>query len=209
MVSGGYIYSNLYMSQSKNAEEFFLKLLSKYKPSRILEIGTFHGGLTIMLRDLLDMIGLQETIIRTYDTAEQKFLKPSVDERTEVCTKNLFNYDYNNFKDEESKEEIRSFVNLDGPTLVLCDGGCKKCEFKLIAPLIKEADVIMAHDYAPNREYFEEKMQNIIWDWMEIQDSDIQKTVEEHSLQNYMSEEAIKAAWLCKIKEKTLALLDN
>lgn len=201
MVDGGFTYGHLRVAQAPEIESVLKNILVRLKPTRVLEIGTFHGGLTIMLRDFLDVEGLADTIIRTYDTNEQVFLKNCVDHRTEVVTKNLFNQPYNNWANEESKTEISDFIQSGSPTLVMCDGGCKKCEFKIIAPLLKKGDVIMAHDYAPNKEYFEEHIKNKIWNWMEIQDSDVEDVVSEYGLSPYLQEETQKAVWMSKIKE--------
>lgn len=201
MVNGGYPYGHLWMSQNKSAKKVFIDLLNIIRPYRILEIGTFHGGLTLMLRDILDALGLKDSTIKTYDIHEQEFLKPLVINRNvEVITKNLFNEDYSDFNSQKSKNEIKNFVSDNNRTLVLCDGGCKKCEFKLMSPMLKTGDIIMAHDYAPNESYFNDHIKNKIWDWLEIQDSDIQQTVEKYNLQPYYQDLAQKAVWLCKIK---------
>jgi cephalosporin hydroxylase len=201
MIEGGYTYGHLRASQAKSVEEVMYKVVTELRPTKVLEIGTFHGGLTIMLRDFLDTGGLQNSIIRTYDTNEQVFLKKCVDKRTEIVTKNLFNKPYNGWKGPESEKEIKEFIDSGSPTLVLCDGGCKKWEFRLIAPLLKKGDVIMAHDYAPNREYFEEHIKGKIWDWLEIEDKHVADVVSEQNLSPYLQDLAQKAVWMSKIKE--------
>lgn len=201
MVNGGYAYGYLFMSQNPFVEEMFTKLLTDIKPARILEIGTFHGGLTLLLRDILDEIHLVNNPIRTYDIHEQEFLKPLViDRQVEVYTKNLFNESYDSWSSNESKNEILEYITQDGTSLVLCDGGCKKCEFNLITPLLKNNDIIMAHDYAPNEKYFNKYMHNKIWDWLEIQDNDIESISNQYCLQPYCQEIAQKAAWCCRIR---------
>lgn len=59
----------------------------------------------------------------------------------------------------------------------------------------------MAHDYAPNTEYFEQYMRNKIWNWHEIQDSDIIDSCEKYGLKPYMREEFLSVAWACFKKE--------
>jgi hypothetical protein len=59
----------------------------------------------------------------------------------------------------------------------------------------------MAHDYAPSAEYFEEYMKDKIWNWMEIQDSDIQQSIDKYNINNYMEEDFRDVAWYCgKVK---------
>lgn len=203
MIEGGFAYGYLFMSQHRDSPKVFRELLELARPSSILEIGTFHGGLTLLLRDILDEIGLANSIIRTYDIDEQEFLKPLViDRKVEVVTKNLFNSDYSDWNTDLDKNEIDSFIKRDGVSLVLCDGGCKKCEFNLLAPLLKKNDMIMAHDYAPNVEYFEKHMKDKIWDWHEIQDSDIIDTSRLYGLNNFNQKLMQQIAWASKIKSQ-------
>lgn len=201
MINGGYAYGNLFVAQSPNVERVFYDLFSIVKPERVLEIGSMHGGLTLMISDILRALNLKNTIIRTYDINEQKFLKPLVGDRNiEIITKNLFTKNYSDFKDIDSKNEVLNFVRDNGTTIVLCDGGCKKCEFNIIAPLLKVNDIIMAHDYAPNKDYFDNYIKNKIWNWIEIQDSDIIDTAITNNLQPYFQDMIQQAAWLCRIK---------
>lgn len=198
MVEGGFAYGYLFMAQHPDVEKVLQSFLSSTKPSRILEIGTFHGGLTLLLRDILDNIGLLNSPIWTYDIYDQEFLKPLVTDRNmQVYTTNLFNEDYTDWSDTSSQNSISNFIRETGRTLILCDGGCKKCEFNLIAPLLKENDIIMAHDYAPDSEYFEKYMKDKIWNWHEIQDNDIKEACDNYNLIHYHQEQLQKIAWLC------------
>jgi|LakMenEpi03Aug12_release.lakeMendotaPanAssembly.Ray.scaffolds.fasta_scaffold15717_4 hypothetical protein len=199
MIEGGFAYGYLFMSQHKDTPEIFKKFLSIIRPSRILEIGSFHGGLTLLLRDILDDINLKNSPIITYDINDQEFLKPLVvDRNVEVKTKNLFNYDNNSFISIDAENELGSIIQQDGLTLVLCDGGCKKCEYNAIAPLLKNKDIIMAHDYSPNLEYFEQKMKDKIWNWMEINDNDIYEVSTKYNLTPFQQELLLNIAWNCR-----------
>lgn len=200
MVSGGFAYGYLHISQNPNVERVFNRIIGVLRPSRVLEIGTFHGGLTLLIRDLLDKHECENSIIRTYDIEKQNYLIPLVDERTEVLCKNLVNDYYTDFRNEECRKEIEDFINDGKPTLVLCDGGCKRCEYKILAPLLRDGDVIMAHDYAPDQKYFNEHMKDKLWDWFEIQDEDIKDSAEKYNLVDFQQPVAQTAAWTCKIK---------
>lgn len=203
MVKGGFEYKHLFMSQNPDAQSAFKTLLNELRPTKILEIGTFHGGLTLALRDILDELDLKSTSLKTYDTEDQKFLKPIVEKNNlniDVITKNLFSQSYLEWKDEAARNEIAEYVQSGEPCLVLCDGGCKRCEFNLIAPLLKIGDVIMAHDYAPNKEYFETNVKDKIWDWHEIEDSHISMACENNGLSPYLQDICQKAVWCSRIK---------
>jgi len=201
MINGGFAYGYLFMSQHPETPKVFKTFLESVRPARILEIGSFHGGLTLLLRDIMDELKLQDNPIRTYDIHDQEFLKPLVKDRNvDVITKNLFNDTYTNWASELCNKEIYNYINQNGTSIVLCDGGCKKCEFNLIAPLLKINDIIMAHDYAPNSEYFEKHIKNKIWNWHEIQDSDIEHTLLSCPLRSYDQDILQNIAWCCKIK---------
>lgn len=201
MINGGFAYKYLFISQHPNVEHVFRSFLNNNNPCQILEIGTMHGGLTLMIKDILDDIGLSSTSIRTYDIENQEFLKPLViDTNVEVITKNLFDHHYRHFRDEQTKNQITDYIQQKGLTIVLCDGGCKKCEYNILAPLLKKGDIIMAHDYAPDRSFFEQHMKNKIWDWIEIEDKDIKDISEKYYLVPYNQEEMLSIAWNCRKK---------
>lgn len=199
MVEGHFIYENLIISQHPNVGEKFDKLINELKPKRILEIGTADGGLTFMLRQLLDKNKLINSIIRTYDILEQINLKSKNSPNIEIITKSPFNHPYS---DLEYPDEIREFIQQEGTTLVLCDGGFKISEFKLISPFLKVGDVIMAHDYAHDSDYFREHIENKIWNWHEIQYSDIKESCEKNNLESYMNDEFQEVVWVCKKRMK-------
>jgi hypothetical protein len=47
----------------------------------------------------------------------------------------------------ETLSEIKSLIQTSGRTLILCDGGDKETEFKILSRFMKDGDVIMLHDY--------------------------------------------------------------
>lgn len=196
-------YKGLGTEQNPNIIYPFDKLISEQRPSRIIEIGTFAGGLTLILRTILDNNNLENTNITTYDVNTPTYLLPLIENTPNVIslTKNLFSGDYQNFAGEIEKSEIISLIRSPGITLLLCDGGCKKCEFNLLSKYLKPFDIIMAHDYAPNQDYFENTMKGKIWNWLEIQDSDIIDCCTRNGLEQYMSEDFLNVAWLCKRKK--------
>ena len=117
----------------------------------------------------------------------------------EVIIKNLFDADYSRL--EESKL-VQDYVQSLGVSLVLCDGGNKKMEFNIISPLLKEGDFIMAHDYAPNSEYFEKHIKGKIWDWFEIEDSHVEQACKDNNLASYDQQNFAEVVWLCRRKRK-------
>jgi hypothetical protein len=98
-------------------------------------------------------------------------------------------------------EEVINYIQGDGITIVLCDGGWKIGEFNLISNYIKNGDFILAHDYAEDKEKFELKIKNKIWNWHEISESDIFDACERNNLQDYQRNIFESVVWVCKIKE--------
>jgi len=196
-MQGHFIYDGLIISQHQSVKGYFEKFLQETKPKQILEIGTYDGGFTLMLRDILDNLNLSDTTIRTYDILEQKNLK-NKKRNIEMFQENLFNHQYDNLINEKI---VNDYIKRDGRTIVLCDGGSKKNEFRLLSKFLKSGDIIMAHDYSPNQEYFEKNIKNKIWNWLEIQDSDINESCEKYNLIPHYENEFRDIVWVCKIKK--------
>lgn len=190
-------YRGLAIEQHAYVIRSFMELLSKTSPKRVIEIGTFHGGLTLIIKDILNSLSLDNTAIYTYDINNEHYLEDLVNQERltniNIYKHNLFSGDYLKLIDNN----IQNIISDEGTTILLCDGGCKKCEFNLLSEYLKSGDIIMAHDYAPNKEYFEEHMRDKIWNWHEIQDSDIQDSIINNNLQPYMREEFLTVAWAC------------
>jgi predicted O-methyltransferase YrrM len=198
-VTGWFTYKGIATQQHEDVGDVFKLLFETLKPKRVLEIGTASGGLTLMLRDILDEISLNETNIKSYDVVDKHFLKHHIDNgvNIEILIKDVFNHSYNELVEVE---EIKSYIQQEGVTIILCDGGSKKNEFRLISDYLKEGDIIMAHDYSPNESVFYNNVKDKIWNWLEIQDLDIEGSVIKNNLKPYMSEEFEKVVWVCKIK---------
>ena len=200
-VRGSFVYKGLSMLQNKNVANVFKQLLLEKQPKRIIEIGTEYGGLTLLLQDLIIELGLENTIIRSYDIKIPKFLveHPEITDIIQIVTKNIFNSNPFELK-TESIDELKSFMQEPGTNIILCDGGNKIGEFNTISNIIGEGDIIMAHDYAKNDLIFKEKLLNKIWNWKEIEESDIIESINRNNLTPYMDEEFTNVAWVCKIK---------
>ena len=199
-ITGYFVYGDLTIMQHTSVKEKFIKLITSIKPTKILEIGTSSGGLTLMLRDILDTNGLESTRLVSYDINDPVYLRRHVDNgrNIELKVENVFNHQYDKL---ENGEEIIDIITSDGTTLVLCDGGSKKNEFRILSDYLKIGDVIMAHDYAPNQTYFQEHINNKIWNWMEIQDSDIDYSCQRNNLTPFMEQDFRDIVWACKIKQ--------
>jgi hypothetical protein len=181
--------------QNPNAFEVFYNFLNEIKPSRILEIGTSLGGFTSFLNYASKRLNIPCNIL-SYDIYEKDWYVDMVNEGIDVRVENVFNHHYT-----EVKQEVIDFINQDGITLILCDGGSKIHEFNLLSDYMKVGDFIMAHDYSENEETFKENVYMKIWNWHEIADKDIQDACDRNNLISYNKEIFNTVAWVCKIKE--------
>jgi len=181
--------------QNHYAYEAFYNLLNEVKPSRILEIGTAMGGFTMFLKLTCNDLRLNIPIL-SYDIHGRQEHSTLIESGVDVRIENVFNDNYS-----EVKQEIIDYIQQDGTTLVLCDGGWKIGEFNLLSKFIKQGDIIMAHDYASTTDYFNNHINLKFWNWLEIQDSDIQGAVSSNNLEPFMQEQFTQAVWVCKIKK--------
>ena len=167
----------------KLRETLILEICS---PANIVEIGTYAGGLAFLLKDTF-----REAKVYTFDPRPSCDMeKLSLDAGVICHRRDVF----------EAKELIRGIVQSEGLSMVFCDGGNKRREFNEFAPYLKPGDIILAHDYAPDREYWTAFMKDRIWNWFEIQDSHVEECCAAQDLGSFLREEFLATAWLCQRK---------
>jgi cephalosporin hydroxylase len=180
--------------QSHNAYQVFYDFISEVKPVRILEIGTALGGFTEFLKIITDELNLNTKIL-SYDISERPWYNQMIEKGIDVRVEDIFNEDWSGVK-----QDVVDFIQQDGLTIVLCDGGWKIGEFKIFSKLIKDGDYILAHDYSISKEIYETDIKDKIWNWCEITESDIQESVVENNLKFYNQDKFSRAVWVCKVK---------
>jgi cephalosporin hydroxylase len=191
-------YKGYTAQQHDDAFDVFKNFLADIKPKRILEIGTAGGGFTLFLRETLNELGLNDTTIKSFDVVETNWYNTIRENNIEIIIENIFDHSYLNL---EKPERIVPYIQSEGTTLVLCDGGHKIGEFNMIAPHIKVGDYIMAHDYIDTWENYLENYVDKIWNWCEIEEKYISKVSENENLVHYNKENFDKVVWVCKIKK--------
>lgn len=191
-ITGYTSYKGLTAQQHDDVFKVMAEFVKDIKPARVLEIGTAGGGFTLFLRDMLPGIP-----IRTYEVNDRDFYEKLRKNSIDVIIKNIFNHAYNKL---EEPEEIVPYIQQEGTTLVLCDGGHKIGEFNCIAPLLKKGDYIMAHDYVYSHSTYIQEFKDKIWNWCEIEEKDIKETSEENNLHPYNQENFNRVVWVCKVK---------
>jgi cephalosporin hydroxylase len=180
--------------QYHGAYEVFFNFFKTVKPKRILEIGTALGGFTMFMKIITEELNLNTKIL-TFDIYSRPWYDEMRDNGIDVRVEDIFD----DFSDVPSY--VKDFIQEEGTTIVLCDGGWKKGEFNLLSKFIKNGDYILAHDYAENSEVFQTKINKKIWNWHEIQDSDIIDASMENGLEIFEKELFENVVWTCRIKK--------
>ena len=102
----------------------------------------------------------------------------------------------------EACPKAKEYIQEEGTSLVLCDGGNKVWEFEVLAPLLKSGDFIMAHDYVEDWDRDYEHFFDKIWNWAEVEEKHIAECCQQNNLKPYMQEQFREAAWACRRKEQ-------
>ena len=198
IIVGACEYESVLAMQHHEAFSVFEKLLDTVKPSRVIEIGTSHGGLVLFIRHYLNKIGLSDSKIRTFDInrfpSHSRLLQ---EHNLEIVYDNIFSIDYTTL---ENSKPILDFLSDSGTNVVICDGGSKINEFNILSNYINPGDIILAHDYADNLSFFQKHIMNQRWAWLEIQESDIKDSCLKNNLVDFMKEDFNKVVWVCKQK---------
>jgi len=193
MTMHGFPYKKFRTLQHDKIEDALIKLFTSIYPRRVIEIGTAEGGLTLLIRSILDKIGLKDSQLTTYDILYEV-------ELAYFIKMNDLNISYKIADIFDKLDELGKLIQEDGPTVVFCDGGNKSKEFNVIAPLLKQGDVILAHDYTPNQTYFEAHTKKD-WARYEIQDSDIVDICAINNLAPFKTEIMTPVVWACRRKQ--------
>lgn len=153
-------------------------------PTTIIELGTMHGGFTLFLSE--HPIS-EKAQIHTFDIKDRElsdFFK-DMDKVTFHCC-DLF----------MKKVFIKQLIEASkGPVVVFCDGGNKKKEFNMFAPILRPGDHILGHDYVKNAKVYKEKFQGKIWNWHELSFDKIEEAVKSNNLEPFLEDLAAEYVW--------------
>jgi cephalosporin hydroxylase len=128
------------MAQTERAITLWEKVLFRVPFSRIIEIGTFHGGfstylLLVVLSHGKEFYTFDICNWRDYDHSPR--IKNILDLDSHFYQKDVF----------ENVEFVSNFIKKRGITILFCDGGNKEKEFNTFVPIIKKGDIIAVHDW--------------------------------------------------------------
>jgi cephalosporin hydroxylase len=189
-ILGSFKYNGLHTTQQiPNIKTYFEKLLKEENFDIIIEIGTSFAGLTFIIDDIIKENNLKHNI-HTFDNNYKNYVGRQLNERG--CIYHILDEG-----DEIFKTTVVDLIKTNNKTLLLCDGGNKKQEFNRYSEYLKSGDVIMAHDYAHDRNTFENEIKDKYWNWFEIGFDDIKSSVEKHNLVDYKKINFKYAVWAC------------
>jgi len=183
---------HLVMQQRREVLKQFPILVDTIKPKRIIEIGTGWGGLSLFLNDLVK----QYSEIYSFDILDYGSTPILKKEGINYFLENIFNPVVKNWNKFELNNNRKELFNIS-PKIIMCDGGHKIGEFNCLADYLSVGDVIMCHDYSIDAVTFETLK---VWNWLEIQYSNIKEACEENNLKPFMQQEFLDVAWGCFIK---------
>lgn len=165
MIEDHFLYKGVKVSQVKGCYEYFERLLPKF--DTVIELGTYHGGLTLILSDIIEDIGLTTKLI----TVDNQIYREDVIDRLKKSKVTFLLLDL-----YSQLTEIIKYI--EGRTLVLCDAN-KAVKFNKIAHYLSPGDYIGVHDYAENEMYWN-KISKDTWSYWLCNINDLE--LEENSL---------------------------
>lgn len=180
-------YKDILLAQVDDIENLFNTIFAENKICQIIEIGTNRGGLSILLSD----IAPENCQILTLDI-NSGFLQF-----------NPKDYEHNlTFMERDclaaGKQLVTSWIQKDGQSMLLCDGGSKNKEFNLYSQYLKPNDIILLHDYIDNPDIWTESCLKYKWPSSpESSMAAIKKSVKQYGLEEYQYDYACCHLWGC------------
>lgn len=183
-------FFGLQMQQTPLAILKLNQLLNYGNFERIIEIGAGDGGLSFLFALWAKINNKEYHTYDIHDKGTNIELLKSFTQAFEVKDV-IFNV--------ENVESVRSLIQKDGRTLLVCDAG-KTLEFNRYAESLKAGDFIMMHDFAPTKEIFENEIKGKIWNWHESWYSEVEDACIRNNIVHttYFND----CVWSCGWREK-------
>jgi hypothetical protein len=173
------------MSQNIIAAPAWMLAVLQHRPARVIEIGTSNGGLSNLLSSCTAHYGAE---FITMDTR----VGGDVNEYPLYGNSKFYQWDC-----FEHIDEIKSWIQGDGQTFLLCDGGNKPKEFNAFSEFLKVGDVIGAHDWLDEDV---EDYSPLYWGWLETAQKDLNVAIIKHDLVDFEPAWFKWSAWCVKQK---------
>lgn len=180
------------MCQNRLAVPTWSYAMEVLPPARIIELGTYSGGLTIALGVHAYHLEPRAQVI-SYERSK------APDERYAALGAFLGI----RFRDQidlwACEREIAELIAMPGTTYVLCDGGDKPRELATFAKYLKPGDVIAAHDFCAEPPISAAEAAFTAypwWPWGEVSAAQGYGVMREHGLEPWMQQHFDLAGWL-------------
>lgn len=181
-ITGESHYQGVKMQQQPEALAEIEKILRSERPSRVIELGTGHGGFALFLRDVCASIGCE---FSTHDVRA-----PADEVRQHLPFVEL------DFHRAEGVARLVPQIGSPGKTILIVDGGDKPLEFNTYAEHLKLGDLLLAHDYCRDREHFARDFLGKLWNWCEITWADVAVTCQRLGLSRCYEGSLSEFVWL-------------
>jgi 23S rRNA U2552 (ribose-2'-O)-methylase RlmE/FtsJ len=183
-------YRGVPIKQATAILEDFPVLFEQYSDiARILEIGTYRGGLSYFVHNRtplhIDFLGYEIQKGAIHPNLQRIHNTPRVFKIKEMSYNDDLDY-------------IKNFIQYKGRTLVLIDGNDKALEFSILAPFLKSGDIVMAHDYRETRQQFLDDP--VPGFKLEITFEDIERSVKDNDLIPTPDVSFYRSLWACFMK---------
>lgn len=184
-------YNDIQISQVLGIYLLFNKdWLSNF--DNVIEIGSYNGGLSSYIKDNLkpDAFFVSYDISPEINDVVNKQKRTDIDFRIEDCFS------------PKAQQEISSYIQQKGKTLMICDGGHKNKEFNLYSQYLKKGDIIILHDFLDDQKTWDTATE--YWQWPYGNESDrksIQESVVKYNLKEYDYDRFQFFIWGSFIKE--------
>jgi len=125
------------MQQGTGVLVLWEHVLLNTKFSRIIELGTGWGGLSLYFALWCEERGAK---FHTFDIAKKWKDTPLA---KMICLASYFHV----LDVLHNPQPIKELIVRPGPSIVFCDNGDKREEFRQLAPILKPGDIIGVHDW--------------------------------------------------------------
>lgn len=168
------------MNQNRMSVPVWSYAMEHYPPARIIEIGSYNGG-------LLCALGVHAYNIKAKCYGFDVTPVPGDDYKALAGFLGIQFYTMDCFS-TEAMAFIKQLISEPGVTYLLCDGGNKMKELSTFAPYLKSGDVIAGHDYHCNRDDW--------WPFGETHPARLKDLIERENLTPFYQQYFDTAGWL-------------
>lgn len=168
----------------------FNEIFNREGFARVIEIGTFHGGLSLFLAFCCMVKNMK---FYTFDIKRR-----GKDDVYKKIAQLGGQFEIMDVFSPGGMAKMRQLITTSGRVMLLCDGGDKPKEIQTFGPTLKPNDVIMGHDYFDTKKSWQHQQK---WISCELVGSDIQGVCQKHNLKPWYDSALGEIFWAGRIKK--------